>query len=177
MLGHASAAMTFDTWPDLFDDDLQAVPDAEDALRDPAAGIGKPEALRHVLQGAWSRRITEKHRLVSLVDGEIAVHVFHDDADSLRTGTRVAQRVGERRVEVEVFCFGPAQRQLPDTDSEAGAVFNRQIDALVASGVRVGACVNSARAEGTEAALRARGMVLSVARDEFVRFALGVPPS
>ena len=41
-----------------------------DALHDPAAGIGKPEALRHVLQGAWSRRITEEHRLVYLVDGE-----------------------------------------------------------------------------------------------------------
>jgi toxin YoeB len=42
----------------------------EDALRDPADGIGKPEALRHVLQGAWSRRITEEHRLVYLVDGD-----------------------------------------------------------------------------------------------------------
>jgi hypothetical protein len=107
---------------------------------------------------------------------KIAVHVFHDDPDSLRTGTRVAQRVAEvsdeRRVEVEVFCFGPAQRQLAETTSEAGAVFNGQIDALVASGVRVGACVNSARADGTEAALRERGVVLGVARDEFVRFAL-----
>ena len=42
----------------------------DDALRDPAAGIGKPEPLRHVFAGAWSRRITEEHRLVYLVDGE-----------------------------------------------------------------------------------------------------------
>ena len=42
----------------------------DDALRDPAAGIGKPEPLRHMLAGAWSRRITEEHRLVYLVDGE-----------------------------------------------------------------------------------------------------------
>ncbi|HEY8319279.1 MAG TPA: Txe/YoeB family addiction module toxin [Amnibacterium sp.] len=42
----------------------------EDALRAPAEGIGKPEALRHVLQGAWSRRIDEEHRLVHLVDGD-----------------------------------------------------------------------------------------------------------
>ena len=41
----------------------------DDALRDPVAGIGKPEALRHMLAGAWSRRITEEHRLVYLVDG------------------------------------------------------------------------------------------------------------
>jgi toxin YoeB len=42
----------------------------EDALRDPFDGIGKPEQLRHALAGAWSRRITEEHRLVYLVDGE-----------------------------------------------------------------------------------------------------------
>ena len=42
----------------------------DDALRDPVAGIGKPEALRYMLAGAWSRRITEEHRLVYLVDGD-----------------------------------------------------------------------------------------------------------
>ena len=40
------------------------------AVRDPAAGIGKPEPLRHMLAGAWSRRIAEEHRIVNLVDGE-----------------------------------------------------------------------------------------------------------
>lgn len=38
----------------------------EDTLRDPYEGIGKPEPLKHALQGAWSRRITEEHRLVYL---------------------------------------------------------------------------------------------------------------
>ena len=42
----------------------------DDALRDPAAGIGKPEPLRHMLAGGWSRRISEEHRLVYLVDGD-----------------------------------------------------------------------------------------------------------
>jgi len=37
---------------------------------DPTAGIGKPEPLRHLLAGTWSRRFTEEHRLVYLVDGE-----------------------------------------------------------------------------------------------------------
>jgi len=41
----------------------------DDALRTPYAGIGKPEPLKHLLQGAWSRRITEEHRLVYLVQG------------------------------------------------------------------------------------------------------------
>ncbi len=45
----------------------------EDALRDPIAGIGKPEQLRHALAGAWSRRIDEEHRLVYLVDGDDVV--------------------------------------------------------------------------------------------------------
>lgn len=41
----------------------------EDALRDPTSGIGKLEPLKHLLAGAWSRRITDEHRLVYLVDG------------------------------------------------------------------------------------------------------------
>lgn len=36
-----------------------------DVLRDdPFEGIGKPEALKHALAGAWSRRIDEANRLV-----------------------------------------------------------------------------------------------------------------
>jgi toxin YoeB len=42
----------------------------DDALKDPTDGIGKPEPLKHMLAGAWSRRITEEHRLVYLVDDE-----------------------------------------------------------------------------------------------------------
>jgi toxin YoeB len=38
-----------------------------DVLRDPFDGIGKPEPLKHVLTGAWSRRIDETNRLVYLV--------------------------------------------------------------------------------------------------------------
>jgi toxin YoeB len=47
----------------------------DDALRDPTDGIGKPEPLKHLLAGAWSRRITDEHRLVYLVDGEDLVIV------------------------------------------------------------------------------------------------------
>jgi toxin YoeB len=42
----------------------------DDVLRDPLAGIGKPEQLRHALAGSWSRRISDERRLVYLVDGE-----------------------------------------------------------------------------------------------------------
>lgn len=36
----------------------------EDIMRNPYSGIGKPEPLRHRSAGAWSRRITEEHRMI-----------------------------------------------------------------------------------------------------------------
>ena len=36
----------------------------EAVLRDPFSGMGKPEALKFLLAGCWSRRITQEHRLV-----------------------------------------------------------------------------------------------------------------
>lgn len=42
--------------------------------REPFAGLGKPEPLKHNLSGFWSRRITAEHRLVySVEDGELRV--------------------------------------------------------------------------------------------------------
>jgi toxin YoeB len=35
--------------------------------RDPFHGTGKPEHLKHLATNAWSRRITQEHRLVYLV--------------------------------------------------------------------------------------------------------------
>jgi toxin YoeB len=42
----------------------------KDIVRDPYRGIGKPEPLRHALQGYWSRRITREHRMVYRISGE-----------------------------------------------------------------------------------------------------------
>ena len=39
----------------------------EDILRDPFKGMGKPEPLKYLAEGAWSRRLTQEHRLVYLV--------------------------------------------------------------------------------------------------------------
>jgi toxin YoeB len=36
----------------------------EAILRDPFEGPGKPEPLRYLLAGCWSRRVTQEHRLV-----------------------------------------------------------------------------------------------------------------
>jgi toxin YoeB len=42
----------------------------KDIKRDPFKGLGKPEPLKHALQGWWSRRITGEHRLVYRVAGK-----------------------------------------------------------------------------------------------------------
>lgn len=36
-------------------------------LRDPFTGVGKPEPLKYALPGAWSRRLTQEHRIVYVV--------------------------------------------------------------------------------------------------------------
>ena len=38
-----------------------------DTARDLFRGVGKPEPLRHLLKGYWSRRINEEHRMVYCV--------------------------------------------------------------------------------------------------------------
>jgi toxin YoeB len=48
----------------------------EAVLHDPFAGIEKPEPLKHLAAGAWSRRLTEEHRIVYLVQ--------HDRIDFLQ---------------------------------------------------------------------------------------------
>ena len=42
----------------------------EAVMRDPFEGPGKPEPLKHVLAGCWSRRVTQEHRLVYRVSEE-----------------------------------------------------------------------------------------------------------
>ncbi len=42
--------------------------------REPFAGIGKPEPLKHALAGSWSRRIDQEHRLVYVYeDGNLLI--------------------------------------------------------------------------------------------------------
>ena len=42
----------------------------KEILRSPFEGMGKPEPLKGNLSGYWSRRISEEHRLVYLVQDE-----------------------------------------------------------------------------------------------------------
>lgn len=49
---------------------LRAFDLIEAILRDPFSGIGKPEPLKYLAPGAWSRRLTQEHRIVYLVRDE-----------------------------------------------------------------------------------------------------------
>ena len=46
---------------------LKSLEIVEAVLREPFIGIGKPEPLKYVLAGVWSRRLTQEHRIVYLV--------------------------------------------------------------------------------------------------------------
>ena len=46
---------------------LRAFDLIEAIMRDPFKGIGKPEPLKYLASGAWSRRLTQEHRIVYLV--------------------------------------------------------------------------------------------------------------
>ncbi|NIM13194.1 MAG: Txe/YoeB family addiction module toxin [Candidatus Aminicenantes bacterium] len=39
-------------------------------MRNPFEGIGKPEPLKSMLSGAWSRRLTQEHRIVYTVSSD-----------------------------------------------------------------------------------------------------------
>ncbi len=44
-----------------------------DAQKTPFTGLGKPESLKDELQGCWSRRITDEHRLVYKVEEDFLI--------------------------------------------------------------------------------------------------------
>ena len=46
---------------------LRAFDLIEAIMRDPFIGIGKPEPLKYLSSGVWSRRLTQEHRIVYLV--------------------------------------------------------------------------------------------------------------
>jgi toxin YoeB len=49
---------------------LRALDIIEAVMRDPFGGIGKPEPLKYLMAGAWSRRLTEEHRIVYMVSND-----------------------------------------------------------------------------------------------------------
>ena len=46
---------------------VRALEIVEAIMREPFTGIGKPEPLKYLAAGTWSRRLTQEHRIVYLV--------------------------------------------------------------------------------------------------------------
>ena len=49
---------------------LRAMELIEAIMQDPFTGIGKPEPLKYFAAGAWSRRLTQEHRVVYVVSDD-----------------------------------------------------------------------------------------------------------
>jgi toxin YoeB len=49
---------------------LRALELVDAILRDPFTGVGKPEPLKYLAAGLWSRRLTQEHRIVYLVSDD-----------------------------------------------------------------------------------------------------------
>ncbi len=49
---------------------LKAFDTIEAVMRNPFTGIGKPESLKYLAPGTWSRRLTQEHRIVYLVKND-----------------------------------------------------------------------------------------------------------
>jgi toxin YoeB len=49
---------------------VRALEIVEDVLREPFTGIGKPEPLKFLGPGLWSRRLTQEHRIVYKVTND-----------------------------------------------------------------------------------------------------------
>jgi toxin YoeB len=49
---------------------LRAFDLIEAIMRDPFIGIGKPEPLKYLDSDAWSRRLTQEHRIIYFISGD-----------------------------------------------------------------------------------------------------------
>jgi len=65
---------------------------------DPASGTGKPEALKHNLAGLWSRRLSQKDRLIYRFD-DTSIYIFaiggHYDQRALAGASDISARSPE----------------------------------------------------------------------------------
>lgn len=104
---------------------------------------------------------------------KVVIHLFHDDAASLGTGSHVSERIrqvkDERGVALEVYVFGPAEKALADP---ARAKFRETLISLAKEGVPVHVCRSIAEDLGKAEEFARSGFTLEYARDAFVRYAL-----
>ncbi len=104
---------------------------------------------------------------------KVVIHIFHDDASSLGTGSHISERIrqvqGERGVELEVYVFGPAEKALADP---ARSAYREALITLAKGGVPVHVCRTIAEDMGKADDFSQIGFTLEYARDAFVRYAM-----
>ncbi len=104
---------------------------------------------------------------------KVVIHIFHDDASSLGTGSHISERIrqvkGDRGVELEVYVFGPAEKALADP---ARSAYREALVMLAKGGVPVHVCRSIAEDMGNADEFTRIGFTLEYARDAFVRYAL-----
>ena len=104
---------------------------------------------------------------------KVVIHLFHDDASSLGTGSHVAERIrqvkDQQGTELEVYVFGPAEKALADP---AQTKFRDTLVALARAHVPVRTCRSIAEDLVQSEAFTRMGFDLEYARDAFVRYAL-----
>jgi hypothetical protein len=104
-----------------------------------------------------------------------AVVIFNDNDAALSSGSHVALRMSqvnkEMGVELEVYLFGPGQAAYSgNAETGVKADYIKTIDDLIAAGIKVSTCKNTAEAKGTTEALKAKGVNVEFARDAFLRY-------
>ena len=71
VLFHENAFKDYIDWQTRDKQTLKKINDLiKDISRHPFEGLGKPEALRHQLNGYWSRRINHEDRLIYVIEGD-----------------------------------------------------------------------------------------------------------
>ena len=104
---------------------------------------------------------------------KIVIHLFHDDASSLGTGSHVSERIrqvkSERGVDMEVYVFGPAEKAVADPGN---AKFREALVELAKNGVPVHVCRSIAEDMGRAEEFTRLGFTLEYARDAFMRYAI-----
>jgi len=104
---------------------------------------------------------------------KVVIHIFHDDASSLGTGSHVSERIrqvkDQQGVALEVYVFGPAEKALADP---ARTEYRDTLVSLAKNGVPVHVCRNDAEKLGKADEFTRMGFTLEYARDAFVRYAV-----
>jgi hypothetical protein len=104
---------------------------------------------------------------------KVVIHIFHDDASSLGTGSHVSERIrqvkDQQGVMLEVYVFGPAEKALADP---INAKFRDTLVGMAQNGVPVHVCRSIAEDLGKAEEFTRLGFTLEYARDAFVRYGL-----